>query len=148
MKYTQTLSAQDRRDSSKLVRAPPPRICLRTLKSSTRVLMLFNKVIPRLFTQLGRIECCLRHRIPKVHSPICRWGPGLMVPPNFCPFNLAYTLLRKSPPKVLQPPTSSYVPYLFQCLKQTNKIPRRGTSCVCFLQFSVAVVKSTDRYCR
>jgi hypothetical protein len=65
-----------------------------------------------------------------------------------CLFNPAYTLPCKCLPKILQPPTSSYAPYLLQCLKQTNKIPRRGTSWVCFLQLSVAVVKSTDRYCR
>jgi len=58
-----------------------------------------------------------------------------------CPFNPAsYTLLRKCPPKTLQPPTSSYAPYLFQCLEQMNKILRRGWSWVCFLQLSVAVV--------
>ena len=118
------------------------------------VLMFFDNFNPRLFTQLGQIECCLRHRewkrVLKVHSPIRRRidGHAGPYPAKLCPFNPAYTSLRKCPPKTLQSPTSSYAPYLFQCLKQTDKIPRRGTSRVCFLQLSVAVVKSTNLYCR
>jgi hypothetical protein len=156
VKYAQTLSAQDR-DSSKLVRAPPAHLCLRTLKSSAQCLdnsesfLGCSRNSDELSAATGtEWKHLFRSLIVRSVDGLLALMGTLACQTLLCPFNPAYILPRKCPSKTLQPPISSYAPYVFQCLEQTNnlKIPRRGTSWVCFLQLSVAVVKSTDRYCR
>ena len=79
LKYAQmvsAVSAQDRRDSSKLVRAPPAPLRLRTLKSSTRVLIKSFLGCLRNSDELSAVSGTEWKRVLKVDGPICRW-PGI-----------------------------------------------------------------------